>query len=155
MVDEMKKERGAVTIQVALFLPILFIVLLGTFEVWKILYVRQTLNDAAAQGARLISLQSNVYGIPAQADAMMRRAVAQNGLVGERALDPARLGVTINTTKHCDDPVTITLALEWTAGAEFGRPANGALPFIGHTGQISVTTQSLIVCEGKRDARFP
>jgi len=155
MVDEVKTERGAVTIQVALFLPILFIVLIGTFEVWKVLYVRQTLNDAAAQGVRLISLQSNVYGVQEQAEAMMRRAVAQNGLVGARALDPQQLWVVIDTTRHCDDTVTISLALEWTVGSEFGRPSNGWLPFIGRTGQVSATALGMIVCEGSRNARFP
>lgn len=161
MVDKMKKERGAVTIQVALFLPILFIVLIGIFEVWKILYVRQTLNDAAAQGARLVSLQSNVYDpvsqghVQTQAQAMIRRAVTQNGLVGERALDPLQLDVIIDTTRHCEEPVTIILTLKWVSGSEFGQPSNGWLPFLRRDGNIRVTTQSMIVCEGKRDARFP
>ncbi len=153
MVDMVKKERGAVTVQVALFLPILFIVLLGTFEVWKILYVRQTLTDAASQGLRLISLQSNVQGIPEQADALMRRTVAQNGLVGPRALDPGQLRVDIYTTRHCDDMVQITLGLQWTAGAEFGRPTDSWLRFIGQSGELQVTSVGMINCEGRRDER--
>ncbi len=32
-----------------LLLPILIIIIIGAYEVWKILYVRQTLNDAAYQ----------------------------------------------------------------------------------------------------------
>ncbi len=147
MVDVVKRERGAVTIQVALFLPILFIVLLGTFEIWKILYVRQTLSDAASQGLRLMCLQSNVEGVQNEAQALMRRAVAQNGLVGARALDPQQLRVDIYTTRHCEDVVQITLGLRWTVGAEFGRPANNWLPFIGRTGELQVTSVGTIICE--------
>jgi hypothetical protein len=153
MVDVVKRERGAVTIQVALFLPILFIVLLGTFELWKVLYVRQTLSDAAAQGMRLISLQSNVYGIQDEAEALMRRAVAQNGLVGPRALDPEQLEVRIYTTRHCDDQVQIALGLQWTVGSEFGRPDNGWLPFIGHTGTLQFISVGVVTCDGSRNAR--
>ena len=52
----LKDRRGAVAIQVVLLLPILIIIIIGAYEVWKILYVRQTLNDAAYQAVRLLVL---------------------------------------------------------------------------------------------------
>ena len=79
-----KSRRGAVTVQVALFLPILIVILVGAFEFWKVQYLQQVLNDAAYQGVRLLVSQANapeVEGMPvrdmrAETEMMIRRYVA-------------------------------------------------------------------------------
>ena len=87
-----ENERGAVSIQIALFLPILVIILIGGVEVWKVLYVQQVLNDAAYQGVRLLCMQPNhdpatrypgstLPPIPAQVEALVERYVASNPFV--------------------------------------------------------------------------
>ncbi len=106
------KERGAVLIQFALFLPILIVFLMGAFEIWKVLYIKQSLNDAAYQGIRLLCMQPR-DGIAGQADALMRRTRWQNTFVRDEALDQARFVISTIDQPCCGDTVTIDLRLEW------------------------------------------
>mgnify|MGYP005841702921 CR=1 FL=1 len=84
--DAPSRERGAISIQVALFLPILVIILIGGIEVWKVLYLQEVLNDAAYQGVRLFAMQPDHISpdgspIPLQVEALVKRYVASNPFI--------------------------------------------------------------------------
>jgi len=136
-------ERGAISIQVALFLPILVIVLIGGVEVWKVLYVQQVLNDAAYQGARLLAMQPNhvpddtsLPPIPDQVLALVHRYVAANPFVasfyaGEAGGLDAALMVRFEPgyspgrfdlwAPMCGERVTVIVQLPWYVGRGWTR----------------------------------
>jgi len=125
----LKDKRGTVAIQVALILPILIIIVVGAFEVWKILYVKQTLNDAVYQGVRLLAMRPNHPGIAREAEALVRRSASRNQFVGDEALTtiPPLFEVLVNDGGgkcFSGDPyeplkpgsVSITVTYRWTLG---------------------------------------
>lgn len=52
-------RRGVVAVEAALVLPILILLMIGTWEVGRMVQVTRTLNDAAREGARLAAGGSN------------------------------------------------------------------------------------------------
>jgi Flp pilus assembly protein TadG len=149
MVGLVDGKRGAVTVQFALFLPILVIILIGAFEIWKILYVKDTLNDAAYQGVRLLCMQPNREAIEVQTEALLRRSVAVNSLVGNRAYDPQILEVDLDYRGYCGEEIYVTLKLNWTVGASegWGRPSGGWLTFLGRSGRLTSQATGWVLCE--------
>ncbi len=134
----LKDRRGAVAIQVVLLLPILIIIIIGAYEVWKILYVRQTLNDAAYQAVRLLVLQPYEWdtftSTNVQAENLVRRYVDSN-----RFIDPADL--TVNVTMDsvlpvCGKEIRVDITLDWVIGENWGR--HQWIPFLGRSYQMTV-----------------
>lgn len=151
MVGHVRGKRGAVAIQFALFLPILVVALIGGFEVWKILYVRDSLNDATYQAVRLLAMQPNAPGIDGQVDALVRRSAAMNPLIGNRAFDPGRLWVALNYDARCGRPVTVRVGLAWVVGEGWGRPSSGWFPFLGRAGTLRTQATGWVLCERDSD----
>jgi Flp pilus assembly protein TadG len=56
---QQKKRRGAVIVEMALTLPIFFMVVLGIVEFGRAMMVSQLLTNAAREGARLAILSGN------------------------------------------------------------------------------------------------
>lgn len=140
----LKDRRGAVAIQVVLLLPILIVIVIGAYEVWKVLYVRQVLNDAAYQAARLVVLQpydKNTFtSNNIKAENLIRRYVATN-----RFIDPAAL--TINVTMPplpvCGQEVVVDATLDWVIGEDWGRHA--WIPFLGRPQRMTVRATGQII----------
>ena len=118
MVVFVRDKRGAATIQVVLLLPVLALLLLGAYEVWKVLHVQQTLNDAAYQGVRMLALRPNADGIGGETEDLVYRYVSVNPLINEDL-------VTVNVNNDyvmCGDVVSVEVLLYWTAGHGSGYP---------------------------------
>ena len=56
MMQRAQRRRGAAIVELALFLPFLFLLLFGTVEVGRVLDVQQVLTEAASTGGRQASL---------------------------------------------------------------------------------------------------
>ncbi len=140
----LRDRRGAVAIQVVLLLPILIIIIIGAYEVWKVLYVRQTLNDAVYQAVRLIVLQpydKNTFSSTSvQAENLVRRYVDTN-----RFMDPADLTVTVTVPVWpvCGEEVVVDATLQWVIGEDWGR--HQWIPFLGRPQQMRVRATGQIM----------
>jgi hypothetical protein len=155
MVALLKDRRGVVAIQVALFLPILVIVLLGMFELWKVLYIKQAMDDAAYQGARFLSMQPRFEN---EVRVMTYRYLASNNFVAEYiAADPnaLRIGLDTNDTR-CGDTVQVIIEFDWVTGrnpgggGDFQRPREDSwfrMDFLGRLGTITSAAASNIICD--------
>ena len=148
MASLVKEKRGAVTVQVALFLPILIIILIGAFEVWKVMYLQQVLNDAAYQGVRLMVTQAVapapvVDGAPqdmrGEMILMIERYVRQAAFIDpafrELGPDASLVQVQLNVQDFpppCDSSVEVVVLMPWLVGREFvDRPGLVAwMPFL-------------------------
>ena len=98
--DACTRERGAATVEFALVLPIVFLVLLAVVQVVAIGRDRLLLAQAARAGAREASVQ-------ASSDAVVQAARA-----AAPELDPARLRVEVSRTGVRGSPVTVSLAYD-------------------------------------------
>jgi len=158
MVALLEEKRGAITVQVALFLPILILIVLGGFEVWKVLYMQQLLNDAAYQGVRVLALQPKKEDTPLQVEAMVRRYIAEAPFV-----DPALkanpdnrdlLHVTVNVGNfRCGDPISLEIALYWKVGQEWLGNPSGWLSFLKMRGWLKARAEGVILCERQEDVQ--
>jgi Flp pilus assembly protein TadG len=55
-----RDERGAAAVEFALVLPVILLILFGTIEFGRAWNVRQTLTDAAREGARLAAVGNGI-----------------------------------------------------------------------------------------------
>lgn len=162
----LRDRRGTVAIQVALILPILIIIVLGAFEVWKILYVKQTLNDAVYQGVRLLAMRPMHPGIAREAEALVRRSASLNPFIGEEAFVtmPPMFEVLVRTGGgRCfsGDPyepmkpgsVSITVTYRWTMGKGLRGWAFPEDSFLGFMRlpdlKLSVSAGGPVLCDRK------
>jgi Flp pilus assembly protein TadG len=158
----LRDRRGTVAIQVALILPILIIIVMGTFELWKILYVKSVLNDAAYQGVRVLALRPHHPNIKEEAKALVRRSAARSPFIGDDAYSGTFAIVTTvdgggrcfaNAPDEEDKPgsVVVSLAYPWTVGKEFGGGRfQGFLDFLNFQGLVlRVTARGSVVCDWK------
>jgi hypothetical protein len=160
MAHRMSRERGAVAIQIALFLPILIVIVVGAFEVWRVLHMQQVLNDAAYQGVRLLSMQPDHEDIPIQVEHLVRRYVSRAPYV-DPALraDPGNqdllyVGIAYFPPR-CGEAVSVRLQLAWTVGQGWARRPSGEswLPFLGRRAVLRARAEGVVLCERDEDAQ--
>ena len=95
-----RPERGAATVEFALVLPILFLVLLAVVQVAAIARDRLILAQAARAGVREAAVQDS------------EEAVVQATRAGGPGLDPTVLHVSVARAGARGSPVTVTLEYE-------------------------------------------
>ncbi len=80
----LRDQRGAVDlIQFALILPILILIIFGSYEIWRLVSVKQSLYAGTYQAARYISLNYLIEGPAVQtpANAMIVQELTNNALL--------------------------------------------------------------------------
>ena len=162
MVAFLKDKRGAAALQAILFLPVLVLLVIGLYEVWKVLYVQQVLNDAAYQGTRLLAMGPNspdtrpLY-VEKVAESLVRCYVARSPFIDKRVReDPESdlLQVFVETSdKHCGSPVGVQVSLKWTVGEGLG--SHRWASFLNLTGYLRADAQGAVLCERPGDDAFP
>lgn len=97
-----RRQAGQATVEFALVLPVLLLLVLGIMEFGRLLFAYGTLQDAAWAGARLGIL-------PGVSDAQIVQQVDQTAA----ALDPSQLTVTLTRPEdppYSGDPLTVAVA---------------------------------------------
>jgi Flp pilus assembly protein TadG len=114
-----QKERGAVAVEMAVLLPLLLLILIGTMEFGRIFNVQNSLTQAAREGARHAALNYKDSSMDVQGTALAA-APSLNGL-----------GITVAhnaaaCTKDANVKVTTTVSLPSMSGfldaGWFGSP---------------------------------
>jgi hypothetical protein len=110
----MKRGRsGSVTIELAMWLPIIFLLLGGIIQFGKITYIYYSLQKTVNTVASYLAVQNGVNFCPDAGDPAITAAI-QFALTGstDGTGTPAITGLTadmISVTTQCIDPVTLTL----------------------------------------------
>jgi len=110
-----RKEKGQGLVELALILPLLLIILLGTIDFGRVFYAYVTITNASREGARYGSLH-----------------VFQDAAIEQRVIDEAANTVTIDSSDitvswdHPEHPNTITV----TVNHDFSTLFFGNLPYI-------------------------
>lgn len=159
MVAAMRGKRGAVAVQVAIMLPILVIIVIGAFELWKVLFMQQVLNDAAYQGVRLLCMQPDHGDISIEVEQMVRRYVSQAPFADAalkadpRNEDLLHVGVYFFPPR-CGAPVAVSVDMEWRVGQPTWSRGGGPgtwLPFLGRAGTLTGRAEGVVLCERRDD----
>lgn len=94
-----RKERGAVAVEMAMLLPLLLLILIGTIEFGRVLNVQISMTQAAREGARYAAIHYKEAGLNVTA-ATLAAAPSLSGLP---------VGVTNNAAScTADSNVTVT-----------------------------------------------
>jgi Flp pilus assembly protein TadG len=106
-----RDDRGAAAVEFALVLPILILLLFGIIEFARVWNVRQTLTDAAREGARVAVVNNGMVAagtLSVRVDSVVQAAAQRAGL------DLARLQVTTNGISNGDVAAEVRLEYEYT-----------------------------------------
>ncbi|MEZ6096623.1 MAG: TadE/TadG family type IV pilus assembly protein [Pirellulaceae bacterium] len=98
---KLKCRRGAVTVEMALCLPVLFLVLFFSFEISRAYFVRQTLDDAAFAACRTIKVPGATI---AEAEAVVQTVLDQVGVKNYTTT------ITPSTITDATNSVTVTIS---------------------------------------------
>lgn len=74
-----EKERGAVAVEMAILLPLLLLILIGTMEFGRVFNVQNSLTQAAREGARHAAINYNKSTLDVEGTALAA-APSLNGL---------------------------------------------------------------------------
>ncbi len=127
----MKRGRsGSVTIELAMWLPVIFLLLAGIIQFGKITYIYYSLQKTVTAIASYLAVQNGVNFCPDAGDATIAAAIEfgitgttdGSGPVGIVGLTPDMFSVTT----QCIDPVTLTLGDCASSGC--GTPVGAQRP---------------------------
>ena len=104
-----KNNKGAALVEMAIILPLLFLIVFGIFEFGRAMVITNSLTNAAREGAR----RAAVSPPPIDVEAFVRSAIPfdQTGL--EVTADPE------SPTPGSGSPVKITVTLPFTPVTDF------------------------------------
>jgi len=108
MNDRKQHRRGALTVEMALVLPICFLFMFGLFDFCRLLMVRQVVTNAARAGARYATVSTS------SATTAQVQAVVQNYLAGQAPSASTTISV------YLANPSTGANIGNWT-GAQLGQ----------------------------------
>lgn len=81
MVALVRDKRGAILVQAILFLPIFILIVVGSFEVWKVMSVKQSLTSGTSEAARYLSF--NPEGKREAEEDIIYKELLNNDLAGD------------------------------------------------------------------------
>jgi Flp pilus assembly protein TadG len=93
-------EHGSATVEFALVLPLVFVVVLGLVQVGLVVRDRLLVEAAARAGARAAAIQDDPD------------AIGQAAMAAAPGLDPARARVSVARAGSRGDPVTVHIAYD-------------------------------------------
>lgn len=93
-----QKERGAVAVEMAIILPLLLLILIGTIEFGRVLNVQVSLTQAAREGARYAAIHYKDPGLN----------VTGTALAAAPSLSGLPVGVT-NNASSCAAGTNVTV----------------------------------------------
>lgn len=126
MIKLLRDNRGQATVELALVMPILLLLVIGVFEFGRAWNQKQVITDAARQGARICavanaapsSFPNNVV------DTTVQNALARAGIVAPSG-QPVVTGFQSGTGKPCTVSISVPLnfvflgpLIGWVNGAE-------------------------------------
>lgn len=128
-VSTLRDRRGSSLIEMALTLPIILTMLLGTLDLGRAVYAQNVISNAAREGAR--------YGIVPPYDSQAIIDHTETFIIGLNPDD-----VTVQTEKPSEDTVRVTVTYSFSTVTPFvGR-------FLGNGGTMTLQAGSTMGVEG-------
>jgi hypothetical protein len=150
-------RRGSTTVQALLFIAVFVVVIYMSFEIWKVVSIKQSLHAATYQAAKYIALNGLKWGLspgawsqqvwPLVASELLNNPFVQEDMIGPAGSNPAihiSLNPACNQTNYCRRcQFSISVALEYTVFVppRYGRGSSTRLPLT-----LAQTTSSQLEC---------
>jgi len=107
MRTRLRGERGQSAVEVAMFVPILLVILYAVVEFGQVYLQFQEVSAATSEGARRASTMANVAE-PGRTSTIKATVRAGTSLGTSTAFNSTGLSVTVNSTWAPGSPVTVT-----------------------------------------------
>lgn len=134
--QSVRKEKGAVAVEMAIVLPLLLLILLGIIEFGRVMNVQVSLTQAAREGARYAAIHYGEAGLD----------VSGKALAAAPALSGLPVSVT-NNASSCSAGANVTVTTKVTLPSMTGFFNAG---FFGAPGvfPLSMTGVGVMRCGG-------
>jgi len=141
MVALVKDKRGAILVQTVLILPILVLVVIGGFEVWKVMSVKQSLTSGTSEAARYLSFNHRGGDKDLAEEEIIRQELSNNDLID----DTLRLDLDISyydaSDRRIGDPTILPCWALFSMETELRRlPWTITIPGLSPI-NLSITTE--------------
>ncbi len=136
-----RETRGSQLLELALVLPILLVVVIGVTDFGTAFLVRQRVNSAAMEGARVAASQTmgGLYGNAAPQSILDARTAVTSALVA------AGMSACGLDTASVTEPSVNTLAYQFTGSVVAGCPNGGSAVLLITRGSTWTTTGAIVV----------
>jgi len=110
---KLDNDKGAALVELAIILPLLFLIVFGICEFGWAMYVKNTLGNAAREGARLAAVTPKPITAKDQriVDCVEKRLTFSYGA--------SDLDITTTPPGATGDPVTVTVTLKYHSFTQF------------------------------------
>ena len=141
MVALVKDKRGSILIQTVVILPILILVVFGSFEVWKVMSVKQSLTSGTSEAARYLSFNHGVGDKDDAEKKIIYKELSNNDLID----DPYSLDLEIRYYNASDvqigDPTILPCGALFSMETELRLPWTINIPGLSPIINLSITTE--------------
>ena len=142
MVTLVKDKRGTILVQTVLILPILIIIVVGSFEVWKVMSVKQSLTSGTSEAARYLSFNHRGGDKDLAEEEIIRQELSNNDLID----NPYSLDLEIRyyygvSNRRIEDPTILPCGALFSMETELRRlPWTITIPGLSPI-NLSITTE--------------
>lgn len=152
----LRDSRGSTIIQFVLVLPIFIILVFGSYEIWKLVHLKRSLEAATVQAARYLSIEgSHLDKYPEDWEAYAWTIVAQeleNEPLLQDELSGAELWIEVDTrfrfgeprcpgedSKSAREAVNRAERAQFSVYSELRIPSPIRIPLVGTAGNLTLT----------------
>ena len=141
MVALVKDKRGSILIQTVVILPILILVVFGSFEVWKVMSVKQSLTSGTSEAARYLSFNHRGGDKDLAEEEIIRQELSNNDLID----NPYSLDLEIRyyygvSNRRIEDPTILPCWAIFSMETELRLPWTITIPGLSPI-NLSITTE--------------
>jgi hypothetical protein len=138
---DLKDKRGAILVQTVVILPILVLIVVGGFEVWKVMSVKEALTSGTSEAARYLSF--NHEGKNEAEEDIIYEGLLNNDLIDTTLLDPNDLAVYYYDAsgRRIGDPAILPCWAMFSVEAELTLPWPITIPGLSPITNLAITTE--------------
>lgn len=104
MIKFIRDKQGASTVAYLLVLPLFIMIVFGSFQMWRIISIKQSLHVGAYQTVRCLTMYDDRGTGLAGCESLLRAKLAQNGLIDDAALASLDIRYFL-TEEHQEYPI--------------------------------------------------
>jgi hypothetical protein len=139
MVTLVKDKKGTILVQTVVMLPLLILVVIGGFEVWKVMSVRQSLTSGTLEAATYLSFNHGMGDQNRAEEKIIHKELSNNDLIGDTPLD-LDIRYYDASDSRIEDPTLLPCGVLFSVETELRLPWAVTIPGLSPM-HLSITTE--------------